>query len=57
VALQYIDEGYLVISEYEHMAIGGLEGYQTMWIKRKESSDSKLINHQTDREEVTIHGH
>ena len=57
VALQYIDEGYLVISEYEHMAIGGLEGYQTMWIKRKDSSDSKLINHQTDQEGVAVHGH
>jgi hypothetical protein len=36
-ALKYIDEGYLVVTEYEHMAIGGLEGYQTMWIKHKDS--------------------
>jgi len=24
-ALKYIDDGYLVVTEYEHMAIGGLE--------------------------------
>jgi hypothetical protein len=36
-ALKYIDDGYLVVTEYEHMAIGGLEGYQTMWIKHKDS--------------------
>lgn len=46
VALEYIDEGYLVVTEYEHMAIGGLEGYQTMWIKRKESGNFRASDHQ-----------
>ncbi len=44
-ALKYIDAGYLVVTEYEHMAIGGLEGYQTMWIKRKDSHNFESFNH------------
>ncbi len=43
-AIEYIDDGYLVVTEYEHMAIGGLEGYQTMWIKRKDNH-SEFFNH------------
>jgi hypothetical protein len=33
-ALELIDQGFLVMNEYERMGIGGLEGYVTMWHKR-----------------------
>ena len=49
-ALKYIEDGYLVVTEYEHMAIGGLEGYQTMWVKRKVISNFKAGNLQTGRQ-------
>ena len=59
-ALKYIADGYLVVTEYEYMAIGGLEGYQTMWVKQKEISNFKAGNFQTgrqnERKEVADHG-
>ncbi len=35
-ALRVMDEGYIAVTDYERMAIGGLEGYVTMWCKQKE---------------------
>lgn len=33
-AIKKIDEGYLVVVDYERMSIGGLEGTVTMWVKK-----------------------
>jgi len=38
-ALRLIEEGYIIVNEYNRMAIGGLEGYVTMWRKRKEAEN------------------
>jgi hypothetical protein len=35
-ALRLINHGYIIVNEYVRMAIGGLEGYVTMWCKLKE---------------------
>jgi hypothetical protein len=53
-ALKYIDDGYIVVTEYEHMAIGGLEGYQTMWAKKKGSLESKAGAQQADEAEARL---
>jgi hypothetical protein len=40
-AMELIDAGYIVLNEYERMAIGGLEGYVTMWAKKGGGKDGK----------------
>jgi len=37
--IELIDAGHVVLVEYERMAIGGLEGYVTLWSKQKENSN------------------
>ena len=34
-ALRLMDKGYAVVTDYERMAIGGLEGYVTLWARQK----------------------
>lgn len=34
-AMRLIDEGFIVVTNYERMGIGGLEGFVSMWIKDK----------------------
>ena len=50
-AIRVIDEGFLVAVDYERMAIGGLEGYVTMWAKKNLSLDSRTVAHQAAGEE------
>ena len=37
-AIKKIDEGFLVVVEYDRMGIGGSEGTVTMWIKQKDEA-------------------
>jgi hypothetical protein len=39
IAIDYIDRGYKVLVDYERMAIGGLEGYVSLYAKQKDGSD------------------
>jgi len=50
-AIRVLDEGCLVAVDYERMAIGGLEGYVSMWAKKKGSRDFKAVSHQADGKE------
>jgi len=50
-AIQVIDGGCLVAVDYERMAIGGLEGYVTMWAKKNASLDFVKVAHQAAGEE------
>ena len=52
-AIRVIDEGCLVAVDYERMAIGGLEGYVTMWAKKKDWLDLGAITHQATGEEAS----
>ncbi|MEI8172713.1 MAG: hypothetical protein WCH07_04415 [Deltaproteobacteria bacterium] len=40
-ALRLIDEGFKVVTNYERMGIGGIEGYVSMWIKDKNLEGAK----------------
>lgn len=44
-------KGCLIAVDYERMALGGLEGYVTMWTKRKGSLDFEAVAHQADSKE------
>jgi hypothetical protein len=37
-ALKLIEDGFIVATNYERMAIGGLEGYVSMWVKKTRPS-------------------
>jgi hypothetical protein len=50
-AIRVIDEGFLVAVDYERMAIGGLEGYVTLWAKKNVSLDFEKVPHQAAGEE------
>lgn len=51
-AIRVMDEGCLVAVDYERMAIGGLEGYVTMWAKKKGLLDLVAVTHQAAGEEA-----
>jgi DNA repair protein RadC len=51
-AIRVMDEGCLVAVDYERMAIGGLEGYVTMWAKKNVSLDLVEVAHQAGGEEA-----
>lgn len=38
-ALRLMDNGYAVVTDYERMAIGGLEGYVTLWARQRGGAD------------------
>ena len=33
-AIQYIDDGYKVVTDYERLGLGGGEGYVSLWVKK-----------------------
>ena len=41
-AIELIYAGYNILNDYERMAIGGLEGYVTMWAKKVRGADLKF---------------
>jgi hypothetical protein len=50
-AIRVIDEGCLVAVDYERMAIGGLEGFVTMWAKKNVSPGFEKVANQSAGEE------
>jgi hypothetical protein len=53
-AIRVMDKGCLVAVDYERMAIGGLEGYVTMWAKKKGSFEIDMVAHPTAGEEARL---
>jgi len=57
-AIQYIDDGYKVITDYERLGLGGGEGYVSLWVKRngKPEDDVPLVTACRQGKEGADHG-
>ena len=47
-AIRIMDQGYSVVTDYERMAIGGLEGYVTLWARPMNGNNKRSVSPQTD---------